>query len=190
MKTCTKCCQVKELDAFSRNRRNKTDGRQPKCKECVKRYWQENAERISERLRKKNASNPEPNRARVKEWVKQNPERAAANKRKWLDRNADQMNEIRRKWMEANTDYIAENCRRYQAAKRKAVPVWADRKEMRKFYAQARRLTLETGLLHHVDHVVPIISEIVCGLHVPSNLQVLLASENVKKGNRVWPDMP
>ena len=49
------------------------------------------------------------------------------------------------------------------------------------FYAEARRLSRETGILHHVDHIIPLSKG---GLHCQTNLQVLTATENIKKGNR------
>jgi len=48
------------------------------------------------------------------------------------------------------------------------------------FYAEARRLSRETGIPHHVDHIIPIAKG---GLHCQTNLQVITATENIKKGD-------
>jgi len=46
------CGVAKDLVCFSKNRRNKTDGRQPKCKACNKKYSKNNKERVREIQRK------------------------------------------------------------------------------------------------------------------------------------------
>lgn len=48
----------------------------------------------------------------------------------------------------------------------------------------------ETGIKWQVDHIVPINSHLVCGLHSEYNLAVIPKKENLSKGNRYWPDMP
>ena len=75
-----------------------------------------------------------------------------------------------------------------RAIKLKATPLWLTSehfKEIENFYLQAQNLKLLTGLQYHVDHIVPLQGKNVCGLHVPWNLQVIPAKENMSKSNRL-----
>jgi hypothetical protein len=76
------------------------------------------------------------------------------------------------------------------AASKNAIPVWVDFAEIEKIYEAASFMSMTTGTPHEVDHAVPLQSKFVCGLHVANNLQILTRSENRKKSNRHWPDMP
>ncbi len=81
-----------------------------------------------------------------------------------------------------------EKCRaRRKAGKLKllqAMPKWETYKNLALTYS------LATIFGDHVDHIVPLNSPLVCGLHCAANLQCLSPEENMKKGNRTWPDMP
>jgi len=48
----------------------------------------------------------------------------------------------------------------------------------------------ETGVKWHVDHIIPLKSKKVCGLHNEFNLRLIPAIDNIRKRNLFWPDMP
>lgn len=94
------------------------------------------------------------------------------------------------KWAKDHPDVMAARAMKRLELKRIATPKWADLDAIDSVYRDAKRMAQETGLKFHVDHIVPIKSDIVCGLHVHWNLCILSASDNIAKGNRSWPDMP
>lgn len=65
-----------------------------------------------------------------------------------------------------------------------ATPQWADLEFIKELYKEADRLTVETGIMHEVDHVIPIRGKFVSGLHVHNNLQILTKTANREKGNK------
>ncbi len=74
-----------------------------------------------------------------------------------------------------------------------ATPPWLSKSqkiEIKNLYLLAQHYTKISMCTHHVDHIVPLHHPLVCGLHVPWNLQILFAQLNVAKSNNNWPDMP
>jgi hypothetical protein len=88
-------------------------------------------------------------------------------------------------WADAHPEKLRARDAKRRAQKLHACPSWADLDAIEAVYAEAQRLTRETGILHHVDHIYPLISPYMCGLHVPENLQVLVGTENLSKGNKI-----
>jgi len=84
------------------------------------------------------------------------------------------------------------NARRakYRASQKQATPSWANQDKINSFYKLAKIESEKQGIEIQVDHIVPLKSEIVCGLHCEANLQLLPKPDNVRKSNRTWPDMP
>ena len=68
---------------------------------------------------------------------------------------------------------------------KEAEPPWLTEKQKQ----EIKRIYRSRKEGEHVDHIVPINGKGVCGLHVPWNLQVITKEENIRKGNRWWPDM-
>ena len=69
----------------------------------------------------------------------------------------------------------------------KATPVWLSeehKKDIQDFYWLAKDLKSVSGEDYHVDHIEPLQGKDICGLHVPWNLQVILAKDNLAKSNK------
>lgn len=94
--------------------------------------------------------------------------------------------EYRRKELHIENEKAA----RRRSNRFKATPIWADVDKIRVIYKEAQRVSASTGFVYHVDHIVPLINDIVCGLHCEFNLQILIQVDNLKKGNSYWPNMP
>jgi 5-methylcytosine-specific restriction endonuclease McrA len=85
-----------------------------------------------------------------------------------------------------NPARVKANKIKYETKRNSATPKWLTEaciETMNAIYEAARRLTLETGIKHQVDHIIPINGDTVSGLHVPTNLQILTQAENVSKSN-------
>lgn len=68
---------------------------------------------------------------------------------------------------------------------RYAMPKWDSKEKIKEIYKEAKRLTEETGIIHHVDHIIPVKHPLVCGLHTVKNLRVISWHENLKKSNKL-----
>jgi hypothetical protein len=132
---------------------------------------------------------------------------AAERARQWAVANADRKREADRLYYDTRRDEVLASVRAYRAANpekmralgarkkatlAKRTPKWLtadDWKAIEAFYAEAVRLTKETGMEWHVDHIIPLRGKTVSGLHVPGNLRVIPAEENMRKTNSFDPDL-
>ncbi len=140
---------------------------------------------------------------RSKEWSKNNRElhneqtKLSKQRRRSTCRETDRLYRIRTKEQRAEykRKYYEQNLWRYnawvaqrRARKLQATPPWLTKEhieEMRQIYRLSQEKTKTEGTRYHVDHIVPLQGENVCGLHVPWNLQVITATENIVKHNLV-----
>lgn len=126
------------------------------------------------RVNELKAAYRERNREKIKE----------ISKRDW-ERHKGKRNARKRAYWKERPELALATSKERMARKRQAMPAWADREAMKKVYALSRKMTLETGIVHHVDHFYPLGGKTVCGLHNEFNLRVITASENQSKSNKL-----
>lgn len=102
----------------------------------------------------------------------------------WFDNNTDRHKELMRKNSIVNRHkYNARDAKR-RAAELQATPSWADHEQIARIYKLRKKVSDKTGVIHHVDHIIPLQGKNVCGLHVENNLAVVPAKMNLSKSNK------
>lgn len=147
------------------------------CIECMREDW------VVDNARRALKPKTDAAKAAGKRYYEKNREiviaRAAA-------RPPEEKRAARNKYKENNLDAVRVDTNARRRRHREATPAWLtdeQRATMKKMYVTARNLTKLTGVQYVVDHIVPLRSDVVCGLHVPWNLQVITQEENLRKSN-------
>lgn len=169
-------------------------------REKQRRWRANNPERAAEQRRKLQRS--DKHRAKRREWLSENPEMVIRWQRRYFEKNKlkrlaalkawrienpDRFKDAVRKWFAAHPGVARAANALHRARAVQATPPWMWSmfgKEIEKIYAKCVRVGLQTGIPHHVDHIYPLAGKTSCGLHVPWNLQILPAIENIKKRNK------
>lgn len=110
--------------------------------------------------------------------------------RKWQAKNPQRFKTAHAAWRTRNSDKRAAAQAKRKCSQKGATPGWANDFFIKEIYHLAFLRTKMLGHKWHVDHIVPLKSHLVCGLHVEHNLQVIPAAQNISKHNRYWPEMP
>lgn len=176
MKKCSICELVKELIEFHKMK-GTPDGRRKQCREC--RTTACAADYIVRKTKIQKSKREYYRRSRIQilnavtKYRQANPDKVRSSKRSSVSKKLYKYNNIRS---------------RYRAAKLRAIPKWITQDQLRQIeyvYRLASISTELTGILHHVDHIIPLQGINVSGLHVPWNLQVLTSVDNIRKGNKL-----
>lgn len=157
-------------------------------KAALNKVWYEaNREKAKARMKDWYESNREKALAQSKAWKQENREVRLAKKKIYDRKNREKQLLKMKAWRQENPDKKNALSAKHRAKKLQATPPWLtklDLDHIAMFY-EAAADQKQYGLDCHVDHIIPLQGKEVCGLHVPWNLQVLPASENISKGNRL-----
>jgi hypothetical protein len=175
-RVCTKCKVEKPLIEFRKDSSRKL-GHSYLCKPCsaAKDHARYSFDISGQRQRGRDFYHKTQERQRdlrkIRYWA--DPESQKAKVRKWYKSHI--------------TEVLAYNGKR-RSLKLNATPPWLTaihEAQMQEMYDIARARTVQTGIEHHVDHIHPLKGNGFNGLHVPWNLQVITAFENLSKRNNL-----
>ena len=197
MKQCVSCTTEKPIGEFYK-RKDSPDGYRNDCKTCRKAvstriYYRDiEGQKESRREHYKKRMLADPDYHTKKYWA--DVELTRAQNREYYQKNREKLIQKTVGYARKNVARANATKKKYKLAKQRSCPAWVLSsqelcEQRRGFYEEARTRTDLSGVAHHVDHIVPLQGENVCGLHVPWNLQVLTASENCSKQNRIVGEM-
>jgi 5-methylcytosine-specific restriction endonuclease McrA len=149
------------------------------CVECMKEDW------AADNERRKSKPKSDAAKAAGRRYYEQNRELVKA---RAVSRPKESVKKYKDAWKSKNPELVQASANAWKRRAREASPRWLSaeqKKHIATIYLQARALTKRTGIKHVVDHIIPLRSEVVCGLHVPWNLQILTHIENSVKSNRL-----
>jgi len=161
-KYCSKCKNLKKLVDYTADK-SQISRVQPICIKCQANYAK--TVKPKQKYTKKQLDHK---RNYNREYIKQNKEQS-------------------KKYRFDNKEHINAYNMKRKAAKLKRTPSWLTKQDynnIKDYYKLAKIKEQETGIKYHVDHIIPLQGKLVCGLHVPTNLQVITATENLSKSNK------
>ncbi len=189
-KVCTKCNVSKSLTEFGKRKDSKS-GYTSHCLSCKrnnnKKYYTRNSCSILKNHKSWRERNPEYHKSQSKKWDMENRDRRREYRKEYEETNKDKIRLRKQGYFQEHKAKFNARCRKYQANKLNATPNWLteyQHKQIELKYWISNFLTEYTGVEHHVDHIYPLQGKNICGLHVPGNLQILTAKDNLSKGNR------
>ena len=168
-KTCKKCGVDKPHAEFSKKKASK-DGLQYNCKACAR-----------ERNKKWHEENKEQQREYKKKYYEENKEQVLERNKKYYKENKEKELERYKKYYEENPHIRRAKSQRRRARKKAALPHLSKNDNL-----ALKLLSEEASMLGeswHLDHIVPLSKG---GLHHPDNLQIVRASYNLSKSNKLW----
>lgn len=150
--------------------------------------WHARSEENRRKLRERYASNPEKYRLMARKKYKRDAERWRKYASEYRKRNSTAVKQSKKRYAQENNGRINAAIAKRKTALMRRTPAWLTSEDLwviNEIYELAALRSKLTGVPWHVDHKYPLQGKVVSGLHIPQNLQVLLGTENIRKGNRL-----
>ena len=154
--------------------------------------WREsNRQELKVYFKNRHNENKEKLSAQNKEYYEKNKEKIIKKVSAYYEQNKESISKYKLEHYKNNQHIYVAASKKRKASRIQRTPNWLTSKDFEAIelvYAEAKNREVETGIKHHVDHIIPLQGKNVSGLHVPANLQIISATDNLRKSNRYQVD--
>lgn len=110
-------------------------------------------------------------------YIETNKTKLEVQKSQWHENNKDSSKALQKLWRNENRHLLRSKNAKRRASEYNAKPKWVNKLDLNLVYKDC-----PVGMA--VDHIIPLVNEYICGLHIPQNLQYLTVKENSTKSNK------
>ena len=148
-------------------------------------YMREYREANRENIRKSNRKASALYREKNPQYDATRNDKSSEYNASYRENNRGKIREASRIWALSNPEKGAEKRLKRYNKHTQAIPAWCETAAIAILY----RIRDKRAGEHHVDHVIPLQHDLVCGLHCYANLEVIPAFDNLSKKNRFDQDL-
>lgn len=171
-RTCTQCKHSLDVSNFYKVGKYF----QSMCKSCFYKY-----------NKKYRANNILKTRLYNKTHRDKNKERIYKYRKHYAENNVEKIKNLQKNYREKNKDKMSAWSALRRCSCLQRTPKWLTKDDhwlIKEIYHLAKLRKEMFGFDWHVDHIIPLRAKNVSGLHVPNNLRVIPAKENLRKYNK------
>lgn len=188
---CIECKQKFHKEYYAKNKerllkkvKDYAEANKDKITQYHSEYYARNQEKMKKRSLKRYKEKREEIAQKSKEYYQKNNKKICARVRQYNRKNKEKIRVARKAYVLKNFAVLSAAKANRKKHVKKATPFWADMHLIKIKHKERVAMTNMTGLEHHVDHIIPLQGENVCGLNIASNMRVILARDNISKRNK------
>lgn len=171
----------KNRELLNEKQRQYAAANREKVRASRRNSYYKNREKTLSALKQKRIEEPEECRKYSRKYYAWNASRLCENARLWAQKNRHKIRVRERKYVENNRGKVYAKIARRKALKISQLHPNANQSKISEIYKESKAMSVKTGIVHAVDHIIPLAYR---GWHHEENLQILTKRLNSRKSDK------